>query len=87
MSNNVDNPNKGNESEKKRESTEKTIVELRQELAQRRAQQKHEKRIRQLKSGEAEVKDLDVIPFFCPNEWESRDQYEELVADEVDFPV
>lgn len=65
-------------------SGKSTIPELEQEIAQLKANQRHRERIQKLKSGEIDAEELDVIPFYCPADWESREQYERLVEDKVE---
>jgi hypothetical protein len=39
-----------------------------------------------LRTGELDREDLDVIPFYSPDEWESYEQYDRIVGNPLSKP-
>jgi hypothetical protein len=70
----------GNDSEKTDESTQRTLEEIEQEVNQLKFNTRHRQRVQKLKSGELDRDDLDVIPFYYPDEWDSYEQYKQIVG-------
>jgi hypothetical protein len=71
---------KVNDSAQRRERTQRTLTEFKQNIAQLRANRRHRERIRKLKAGEVSVEELDVIPFYRESDCDSYEQYEEIVG-------
>lgn len=62
------------------ESTQRTLAEIQQDINHLKITSEHRRRIEKLKSGELDVEELDSVPIYRPNDWESREQYEEIVG-------
>lgn len=69
----------GNDSEKTAKSTRLTS-DIEQIVGQLQLDVAHKERIRKLKSDVWDREDLDVIPFYRPSDWDSYEQYEEIVG-------
>lgn len=69
----------GNDSEKTAESTH-TTTDIEQIVGQLKLDVAHKERIQKLKSGEWDREDLEVIPFYRASDWDSYEQYEEVVG-------
>lgn len=62
------------------ESTQRTLEEIEQELAHHNIDRKHNNRIKKLKTGELDIEDAEVIPFYSPEDWDSYEQYKRIVG-------
>ena len=76
----------GNDSEKTGESTQCARGSIEQVIGQLKLDVAHKERIQNLKSGELDREDLDVVPFYRPSEWDSREQYDEIVGNPLVAP-
>jgi len=67
-------------------STSGTLENLGQQIAHIELKLQHKKRIKKLRTGELDREDLDVIPFYSPDEWESYEQYDRIVGNPLSKP-
>lgn len=73
-------PNDNKSRVEQTESAQCSLEELQQDINQLKFQLKQKQNIKQLRTGEKEVDDLDTIPFYNPRDWESREQYERIIG-------
>lgn len=71
---------KGNDADKKSERSKKPEDTLDQEIAQLEFQLEAKKMIKKLRTGEMDIEDAEIIPFYSPCEWESYEQYKDIVG-------
>lgn len=71
---------KGNELEKNWRSSQRSLSEISQLISHHRLDFQHKCKIAKLKNDWIDVGDLDTVPFYSPRDWDSYEQYKQIVG-------